>query len=79
MKTFHAIPVVCSAMRWSRSTLYQKIGQGLFIPPVKAGPKCSAWPDDEVTAVQDAYIAGKNADEIRRLVQGLVAARTATV
>lgn len=78
IRTFHRKPAVRKAMGWGNSTLYQKIKDGLFIPPVKAGPRMSIWPDDEVAIVQDAYIAGQREDDIRALIARLVAARKAT-
>jgi prophage regulatory protein len=74
-RTLHPLQDVGSAMRWSRSTVYQKIKEGLFVRPVKMGSRASAWPSDEVAALQDAYVAGKDEDAIRQLVQTLMAAR----
>lgn len=59
-----------------RSTIYRKIGQGLFIKPVKIGGDRSAWPANEVQAVIDARIAGKSEDEIKVIVAKLEAARS---
>jgi prophage regulatory protein len=61
----------------SRSTLYARIAQGLWTKPVKLGLRSSAWPDDEVAALNAARIAGKTDDEIRPLVVQLEAARKA--
>ena len=52
----------------SRTTLYERIKQGLMPPPVKIGLRSVAWPEHEVTAVICARIAEKSEDEIRRLV-----------
>lgn len=75
IRTFHRKPAVRRAMGWGNSTLYQKINVGLFVPPVKVGPRMSIWPDDEVAVIQDAYIADQSEDDIRVLVARLVAAR----
>jgi prophage regulatory protein len=68
-------PKVCEAMGWSNSTLYQKIKDGLFVPPVKLGPRTSTWPSDVVAALQDIYVAEKPQEQIRALVRELKAAR----
>ena len=68
-------PIVLRAMGWSNSTLYEKIQDELFVAPVKLGLRSSGWPSDEQDALQDAYIAGKPAEEIRLLVRKLQAAR----
>ncbi|WP_107763094.1 helix-turn-helix transcriptional regulator [Nitrosospira multiformis] len=68
-------PKVREAMGWGNSTLYDRIGNGLFVPPVKIGPRASAWPSDEIALLQEAYIAEKSQEEIRALVTQLVAAR----
>lgn len=73
----HRKPAVREAMGWANSTLYQKIKDGLFVPPVKIGPRSSGWPGDEVAAVQGAIIAGADDDELRTLVAKLVAKRSA--
>jgi len=59
----------------SRSTLYSRIADGLFVPPVQLGPQVVAWPADEVAAIINARIAGKTDSEIKVLVQTLVNAR----
>jgi len=59
----------------SRSTLYLRISQGLWTPPVKLGPRAVGWPAHEVEAVNGARVAGQGDEQIRRLVARLVAAR----
>ena len=66
---------VLDAMGWGNSTHYEKINNELFVEPVKLGPRTSRYPSDEVTLMQDAYIAGKSKEEIRALVRKLHAAR----
>ena len=65
-----------AAIGGSRSTIYLRISQGLFTKPVSLGARAVGWPAREVAAINVARIAGKSDDEIRRLVQGLQAART---
>lgn len=58
-----------------KSGLYAKSAAGLFPSPIKIGPRASGWPENEVSAVQAARIAGKTEIEIRELVKRLHAAR----
>lgn len=58
-----------------RSSLYEKIAAGEFPPPIKIGPKASAWPAHETDQVIAARIAGATVDQIKILVVRLVKAR----
>ena len=77
METMLRCPAVTAAIGDSRSTLYPRIAEGLFVPPVRIGRRSVAWPSSEVEAVNAARIAGKSEDEIRTLVDRLRAARKA--
>ncbi|MGZ8943015.1 MAG: helix-turn-helix transcriptional regulator [Methylobacter sp.] len=65
----------------SRSTIYRKIERGLFPKPVCIGRDKNGhtaqvgWPAHEVAAINQARIAGKSDEEIKRLVAELEAAR----
>jgi prophage regulatory protein len=59
----------------SRSTIYRKILAGLMTKPVKIGGDRSAWPANEIQAINQARIAGKSDEEIKQLVIELEAAR----
>lgn len=59
----------------TRSPLYDQMGKGLFVKPVKIGPRAAAIPAHEVKALVDARIAGKSDAEIRALVEKLHADR----
>lgn len=63
----------------SRSSTYEDVADGLMVPPIPIGRRAVAWPRAEVEAVVAARIAGKQPDEIRKLVAKLVAQRTATL
>lgn len=69
------LPAILKRRGKSRSAHYADIKAGLFVPPVKLGPRASGTPDDEVDALVSATIAGKTDDETRALVSKLVAAR----
>lgn len=59
----------------SRSTLYLRIKQGLWTPPVSLGGRAVGWPSSEVDTLNGARIAGKSNAEVGALVVQLVAAR----
>ena len=76
MKYFLRLPDVCDRTGKPKSTVYRDIGDGLLPPPVRIGERASAWPDDEIDAINLARLRGKSNDEIKQLVADLVAART---
>ena len=61
---------------YSRSTIYLRIAQGLFIKPVRLGARAVGFPAGEVAAINAARIAGKTETEIRSLITKLEAARS---
>ena len=77
--TILRLPAVKAATGLSRSTLYLRIGQGVFTHPVSLGARAVGWPAHEVAALNAARIAGKTDDEIRALVLKLEAARRAPI
>ena len=58
-----------------KSSIYSQIEDALQVPPVKIGPRASAWVEYEVDAVNAARMAGKSDGEIRALVKTLTAKR----
>jgi prophage regulatory protein len=77
--TILRLPEVLRARGRSRSAHYEDIQHGLFTRPVSIGARSVGWPDDEVTSIIAARIAGKTDAEIRALVVKLHAARKAAV
>lgn len=71
------LPTVCKESGKSRSTIYLRVKDGLFPPPVSIGPRSVGWPSGEVDAINRAHIAGRSEDDIRTLVETLVVARKA--
>jgi prophage regulatory protein len=70
------LETVVSRRGRSRPQLYVDIKRGTMTPPVRLGCKLSAWPSHEIDALNRAEIAGASQDELRALVQQLVAQRT---
>jgi prophage regulatory protein len=75
--TILRLPAVKQATGLSRSTIYLRIAQRVFTPPVSLGGRAVGWPAYEVAALNAARIAGKPDAEIRELVTKLEAARKA--
>ena len=71
------LPTVKAQTGYSRSTVYLRIAQGLFVKPVRLGDRAVGWPAGDVAAINAARIAGKSDADIRMLVDKLEAARTA--
>ena len=61
---------------YSRSTIYLRIAQGLFIKPVRLGARAVGFPAGEVAAINAARIAGNTETEVRSLIKKLEAARS---
>jgi len=75
LHTILRIPAVKARSGYSRSTIYLRIDQGLWTPPVRLGPRAVGWPADEVDALNGARIAGQTDEQIRALVESLHAQR----
>lgn len=69
------LPSVKARTGLSRSTIYLRITDGVFPPPVNLGGRAVGWPSDEIDALNAAWIAGRTDREIRELVEQLEAAR----
>ena len=54
------LPAVIDATGLSRSSVYFKISQGNFPPPVKLSERASAWVADEVEAWIEQRITRRN-------------------
>ena len=65
-----------AATGYSRSTIYLRISQGLFIKPVRLGARAVGFPAGEIAALNAARIAGRSEQQIRSLVAELETARS---
>jgi prophage regulatory protein len=68
-------PTILKACGISKSTLHNRINDGLFTPPVSIGARAVAWPSNDVESITRAIIAGKGNDEIKLLVKVLIQKR----
>lgn len=75
LHTILRIPAVKALSGYSRSTIYLRIDQGLWTPPVHLGPRAVGWPACEVDALNAARISGQTDEQISVLVDSLHAQR----
>lgn len=68
-------PEVLAQTGFSKSTLYNRINDGLFIPPISLGARAVAFVASEVDAVIQAMIAEKTPEQIKALVSNLIQQR----
>lgn len=73
--TLLKLPNVLTLRAKRTSAHYADIRAGLFTPPIKRSTKDAVWPEHEVTKISAAEIASKPPEEIKALVQQLVAER----
>ena len=69
------LPALLARTTFSRSSIYSKVKQGMFVPPISLGPRAVAWLSHEVDDVLAAMITGQSQEEIKQLVQDLVVSR----
>ena len=60
----------------SRSTFYAQVSQGLITKPIHVGLRAVGWLSNEIEAILNARIEGKNEAEIKALVLNLQSQRT---
>jgi prophage regulatory protein len=59
----------------SRSTLHNKIQNGLWVPPISLGARAVGFIKHETDELITAYINGYSPEQLRELVKNLVAER----
>jgi prophage regulatory protein len=69
-------PCVTNASTLSKTALYESIKRGTFPPPIKLAKRCVAWPKLEVDKWLFAKYAGYTDQQMRELIQSMLAART---
>ena len=68
-------PVVLNHTGWSKSTLRNRINDGLWPTPISLGARAVGFVHAECEAVLDAMIAGQSSQQIKSLVAELIAQR----
>ena len=66
-----SIDKVLEKTSFGRSSLYAKIGEGLFPKPVKVGSRKIAWPEYEVNQVMAFYLRTTDEEERKIFVTNL--------
>jgi len=69
-------PEVLELTGWSKSTLYNRIESEHFIKPISLGERSVGFVSNEVDAVLHSMIAERSPEQIKALVQELIANRT---
>ena len=59
----------------SKSTIYLRIKEGLFPPPIPLGRRARGWPISEVTTINKARAAQASEPQIKALVLKLIEER----
>ena len=72
---FVRLPELIEHLPVGKTTLYARIKQGTFAPPVKFGERVSAWPEHEVNTVVNAYMRSATIEDLQKLVAQLMIAR----
>ena len=74
---FRYIPIanVLARMNGSRSSLYAKMGQGLFPSSIKIGERRVVWLEHEIDAMMREYVTRPSQEELRAFVKSLEAKR----
>ena len=72
---FVRLPELLEQLAVGKTTLYARIKQGTFPPPVKFGERVSAWPEHEVATVVNAYMRSATKEDLQKLVAQLMIAR----
>lgn len=72
---FVRLPELLEQLAVGKTTLYARIKQGTFPPPVKFGERVSAWPEHEVNTVVNAHMRSATKEDLQKLVAQLMIAR----
>lgn len=68
-------PELLAKLSYSKSTLFNRIKDGLITPPVAISGRAKAWPEHEVNEIIKAIVAGYDNYQIRELVINLMKSR----
>ena len=69
------LPEILERIGISRSSLHNRIKDGLWCPPIRIGSRSVGFINYEIDELLKAYIRGSSPSEIRELVKKLVADR----
>ncbi|MEI8645041.1 AlpA family phage regulatory protein [Pseudoalteromonas sp. Hal056] len=69
-------PEVLNKTGWSKSTLYNRLNEGLFPSPISLGSRTVGFVESECNKIIQAMIAGYSEQQLKDLVHDLVANRS---
>jgi len=78
IKSFSKIirrPEVLNKTGWSKSTLYNRINDGVFPTPISLGARAVGFVENECDKVVQAMIAGYTEQQLKILVQSIIGKR----
>lgn len=75
VRCIYRLPKVLIVTGLGRSTIYSRIEQGLFVPPISLGGRAVGWPSNEVDQLLQAMICGVSNHALKTLVDCLVSSR----
>ena len=78
IKSFSKIirrPEVLNKTGWSKSTLYNRINDGVFPTPISLGARAVGFVESECDKVVRAMIAGYTEQQLKILVQSIIGKR----
>ena len=59
-KRFIRLPEVINRTGYRRTSIYEKISEGIFPAPIKLGPRAVAWVSEEIDKWMDARVAERD-------------------
>ena len=73
--TYISLDKVLNRLDGSKSTIYAKMGQGLFPSSIKIGERRVVWLEHEIDAMMREYVTRPSQEELRAFVKSLEAKR----
>ena len=73
--TYISLDKVLNRLDGSKSTIYAKMGAGLFPSSIKIGERRVAWLEHEIDAMMREYVTCPSPEELRAFVRTLEAKR----
>ena len=73
--SFKRKPFVLDRTGFSRSTLYNRINEGLFPPPIQIGGRAVAWLSYEIDEIIVAMVSCVSREELKLTVNNLMQLR----
>lgn len=79
MTAIYRLPKCLEVTGTGKTKFHEDIRAGVITPPVKLGLRASGWPACEIELLTKARIGGASDQQLREIVQSLMAERRATL